>query len=68
MNKNAINLENLMICGDFNCQLDQENNDKSNGIRKNIMKSFYLKDIWIHSGKDNEKGQTWCDGHNFLQY
>ena len=34
----------------------------------NIMKSFYLKDIWIHSGKDNEKGQAWCDGHNFLQY
>ena len=51
INKHAINLENLIICGDFNCKLVQENNDKSNGILKNIIEIFYLKDSWIYSEK-----------------
>ena len=31
ISKNASNLDNLILCGDFNCQLDVNKNDKSAG-------------------------------------
>ena len=64
INRHSKNLECIVLCGDFNCQIDSERNDKSVDILKKIMKTFYLKDSWLHLGKSNEQGFTWCDGNN----
>lgn len=43
INQNAMNLDNVILCGDFNCQLDTNNNDKSVNILNNVLKNYYFK-------------------------
>ena len=44
ISQNASNLDNIILCGDFNCQLDVNNNDKSAGTLKKILKMIELND------------------------
>lgn len=64
--KNFINIENIILCGDFNCYFDGENIDKSLKILSDIIDSLYLNDLW----KDkyvNSSGYIWCDVNNILK-
>ena len=51
-----------MLCGDFNCQIDTNNKDKSVSVLKKILKTFCFKDCWLSGGKTYEQGLTWCNG------
>lgn len=53
INKHSINLDNIVLCSDFNCQIDKELSDKSVNILKKILKTFSLKDSWTYFGKKN---------------
>ena len=59
-----MNLEGLIVCGDFNCQLDRKQNDKSVKDLEKILKFFALNDCWVYSGKSRKSGMSWCDGEN----
>lgn len=38
-----MNLDYVILWGDFNCQLDTNNNDKSVNILNNVLKNYYFK-------------------------
>ena len=63
VNQNATNHDNLIVCGDFNCQLDKSN-DKSSSILKKFINMFNLTDSWTSSAKSQDQGFTWCDANN----
>ena len=44
ISQNASNLDNIILCGDFNCQLDVNNIDKCAGTLKKILKMIELND------------------------
>lgn len=41
------------MCGDFNCQYDGLNNDKSVSVLSKALKHFELFDCWDKEKKDN---------------
>ena len=64
VSQHAMNLEGLIVCGDFNCQLDSKQNDKSTKTLEKLLKLYSLNDCWISSGKTKINGLSWCDGEN----
>ena len=44
--QNARNLDNIILCGDFNCQFYEDNNDKGVSTFKKILKMMDLNDCW----------------------
>ena len=60
--QHSVNVNNVTLCGDFNCKLDCKN-DKSARKLHDILHMLDLKDIWrtIHN---DLSGYTWCDGNN----
>ena len=59
IHKNAINTENILLTGDFNCSFNR-NNDKSLVKLKHILCEFILIDLWKDK-HGNLNGFTWCD-------
>ena len=53
-----MNVENIIICGDFNCVLSKER-DKSSACLKKIVKNVNLCDVWFDKYK-GLSGFTWC--------
>ena len=53
-------MENIIICGDFNCVLNEER-DKSSACLKKLVKNINLCDVWFDKHKELS-GFTWCDG------
>lgn len=51
INKNSINLDNVILCGDFYCQIKNELCDKTVNILKKISKTFGVKDSWTYFEK-----------------
>ena len=49
-----MNVENIIICGDFNCVLSKERD-------KSLVKNVNLCDVWFDKHKELS-GFTWCDG------
>ena len=68
VNKNATNLNNLIVCGDLNCCLgindrstSSHTNDKSRSVLSNIIQELNLKDYWDNREKSTSNF-TWSDG------
>ena len=59
--KHCLN-DNILICGDFNCQLNDEK-DKSVHILKKMIDKLRLTDLWKKTCS-NLNGLTWCDAEN----
>lgn len=53
INQKALNTGGLIMCGDFNCQYDGLNNDKSVSVLSKALKHFELFDCWDKEKKDN---------------
>lgn len=62
-----MDLDNVIPCGDFNCQIYTNNNNESvsYSMKMKILKTFCFKDCWLTSGKTYKKGLTWCNGDTF---
>ena len=60
INNYSMNVENIIICGDFNCVLSKER-DKSSACLKKLVKNVNLCDVWFDKHKELS-GFTWCDG------
>jgi exonuclease III len=64
-NQYTINKENFVIGGDFNCDLDNQNNtDKSVNTLRQFNDDFELIDIWISLYNNDKELFTWCTGEN----
>ena len=59
--KHCLN-DNILICGDFNCQLNDEK-DKSVHILKKMIDKLRLTDL-RKKNYSNLNGLTWCDAEN----
>ena len=59
VSQHANTLENLILCGDFNCVLDNSS-DKSSNVLKKCLSKLNFCDMWneLHPQKT---GYTWCD-------
>lgn len=57
----------MILCGDFNCQIDTNNKGKSVSVLKKILKTFCFKDCCLSGGKTYEQGLTCCNGDNVPQ-
>ena len=59
--KYSVNLENVCLCGDFNCCLDRESKDKSATKLSKIIKQLNMCDIYRKFNNDisGSKGYTW---------
>lgn len=55
-----MNTDGLILCGDFNCQVENCN-DKSVTVLRKLLKHFALNDAWLKNGKASNDGLTWCD-------
>ena len=64
--KNSVSLhclnDNIVLCGDFNCQLN-DGKDKSVQILKKKIDKLRLTDFW-KKYCSNFNGLTWCDAEN----
>lgn len=63
----AMDTEGLIVCGNFNCQVHCQQNDKSLKTLEKFWNFFALSNCWISSGKTTINGLTWCDGENSPQ-
>ena len=59
---NKISEENVIICGDFNCKIDNTA-DKSSRKLKEILTSLELFDSWKNKHPDLN-GYTWCNAND----
>ena len=57
----AMNEENLILVGDFNCNVKSEK-DKSGKTVRDIIQRFDLVDLWS-TLKPDKNCLTWCDGN-----
>lgn len=61
MKNNCLN-DNIILCGDFNFQLNDKC-DESLHVLKHIINKFKLTDFW-KSEYPELNGLTWCDAEN----
>ena len=63
--KFALSKENLLVCGDFNCKLDEKHHCFDTSISKlnSIIKRCRLVDSWIHLN-ESKVGYTWCNAQH----
>ena len=54
--------DSIIMCGDFNCKLDNLK-DQSNSKLKKVISSFDLYDTW-HSKHPQLNGYTWCNSED----
>ena len=59
---NSIDVSNIVLCGDFNCKLDCQQ-DRSARKLQTIIDSLELFDFWRVKHKDLN-GYTWCNGND----
>ena len=57
-----MNCENVIVCGDFNCNIENTP-EKSSEYLKNILKLLNMYDAWRHK-HDTLNGYTWCNGED----
>ena len=60
--KYSMNDENVILVGDFNCNILKDN-DRSSHVLKNVLFRFDFVDLW-KTLKSDKNGFTWCDGSN----
>ena len=60
--KFALSKENLLVCGDFNCKLDEKHHCFDTSISKlnSIIKRCRLVDSWTQLN-ESKVGYTWCN-------
>ena len=59
INIHALSKSRLVLCGDFNCNINSKT-DKSAKFLRDCINTLDIKDLWhtIHKHRD---GFTWCD-------
>lgn len=60
--KYSVNIENVAVCGDFNCNIENTS-DKSSEYLKHALKSLEMYDAWRHK-HNTLNGYTWCNGED----
>ena len=59
INIHALSQSRLVLCGDFNCNINSKT-DKSAKILRDCINTLDIKDLW-HTIHKNRDGFTWCD-------
>ena len=59
---NSIDVSNIVLCGDFNCELDCQH-DRSARKLQNLIDSLDLFDI-LRVKQNDLNGYTWCNGND----
>ena len=62
INHHALNIENVLLCGDFNC-ITSKTSDKSAIQLNAICRNIDMFDLWC-SNHENLSGYTWCNAEN----
>lgn len=58
----VVDLDNIIMCGDFNCKTNNPQDQSSNKLNK-IVSSLEMYDIW-HTEYPDLDGYTWCNADN----
>ena len=54
--------DNIILAGDFNCNLEKTDDHSANALQK-LIKNNYLTDLWLDI-RPQDPGYTWCNGAN----
>ena len=62
INHHALNIENVLLCGDFNC-ITSKTSDKKVIKLNAVCRNIDMCDLWC-SKHENLSGYTWCNAEN----